>query len=189
MSWVSRLREGREWVTAWDRDLTRQLALPEGATWRRRGVVLGAHLGDGLLWLLLALSALLWGDGSLKEVALQSLLGMMACGGSAALIKFSLRRRRPAGAPGEGFLFSPYDLYSFPSGHAVRMACLTALLGASYPPFALLLCGLTLVTLLSRLHLGLHYLSDIVAGVVIGLGLALGVMALWGPLPLQVAIP
>jgi len=64
--------------------------------------------------------------------------------------------------------------------HRLPIFGITYLLGASYPSFALLLCGLTLATLPSRLHLGLHYLSDIVAGLVIGLALALGVMALWG---------
>jgi undecaprenyl-diphosphatase len=179
VSWVGHLWEGRKWIAAWDRDLAQRLALPEGAVWRRRGAALGAHVGDSLLWLLLALSALLWGEGRLKEVALQCLLGVAISAASAAWIKFSLRRGRPPGAPGEGSFFSPYDRYSFPSGHAVRMACLTLLVGASYPPFAPLLCGLTLTTLLSRLYLGLHYLSDIMAGVVIGLGLALGVLALW----------
>jgi len=131
------------------------------------------------LWLALAFSALLWGDGRLKTVAMQCLLGIAISAGSAAWIKFSLRRGRPPGAPGEGSFFSPYDHYSFPSGHAVRMACLTAILGVGYPPFAPLLCGLTLITLLSRLQLGLHYLSDMVAGVVIGLTLGLGIVVLW----------
>jgi len=180
VSWVGRLREGRESIAAWDRDLTQRLALPEGAVWRRGGAALGAHVGDGLLWLLLALSAVRWGGGPLKEVALQSLLGMAVSAGSATWIKFSLRRRRPPGAPGEGFFFSPYDRYSFPSGHAVRMGCLTLLLGATHPPFALLLCGLTLVTLLSRLCLGLHYLSDVAAGAVLGVGLGLAIIVLWG---------
>jgi len=180
VSWIGRLGEGREWITAWDRDLTQRLALPEGAVWRRRGAALGAHVGDGLLWLLLALSALWWGDGPLKGVALQSLLGMAVSAGSATWIKFSLRRRRPPGAPAEGFFFSPYDRYSFPSGHAVRMGCLTLVLGARYPVSAPLLCGLTLVTLVSRLRLGVHHLSDMVAGAVIGLGLGLGIAVLWG---------
>ena len=179
MSWVARLGEGRAWVATWDRNLARQLTLPERAVWRRRGAVLGAHVGDGLLWLLLALSALLWGDGQLREMAVQALLGMIVSAALTTWIKFSLRRGRPPGAPGAGLLFSSHDHYSFPSGHAVRMACLSVLLGAGYPPFAPLLCGLTMVTLLSRLHLGLHYPSDVVAGVAFGSGLGLGIVALW----------
>ena len=179
MSWMDHLWEGRKWITARDRELAQRLALPDGAVWRRGAVTLGAHVGDSLGWLLLALLALLWGDSHLRGVALQSLLGIAVSAGMAAWIKFSLRRGRPPGALEEGSFVSPYDHYSFPSGHAVRMACLTLLIGVSYPPFTPLLCGLTLITLLSRLHLGLHYLSDIVAGVVIGLGLGLGVTALW----------
>jgi undecaprenyl-diphosphatase len=188
VSWVGYLWEGTKWITACDRDLAQRLALPDGAVWRRRGATLGAHVGDSLIWLLLAVSALLWGDGRLKEVGLQSLLGVAVSAGLAAWIKFSLRRERPSGALGEGFFSSSYDHYSFPSGHAVRMACLTVLLGTSYPSFAPLLCCLTLLTLLSRLRLGLHYLSDIVAGVAIGLGLGLGTILLWEQLPLEVFI-
>ena len=179
MSWVGRLGEGRKWIGTWDRDLAQRLALPEGAIWRRRGAALAAHAGDSLLWLLLALSALLWGGSQLREVAVKSLLGVVTSAGTSAWIKFSLRRGRPPSAPGEGSFFSPYDHYSFPSGHAVRMACLALLLGAAYPPFAPLLCGLTLAILISRLQLGLHYLSDIVAGVLIGAGLGLGILVLW----------
>jgi undecaprenyl-diphosphatase len=188
VSWVGHLWEGRKWVTACDRDLAQRLALPEGAVWRRRGATLGAHVGDSLIWLLLALSVLLWGDGRLKEVGLQSLLGIAVSAGLAAWIKFRLRRGRPPGAPGEGSFFSSHDRYSFPSGHAVRMGCLTLLLAAGYPSLAPFLCGLTLITLFSRLYLGLHYLSDTVAGVVIGLGLGLGTILLCEQLPLEVFI-
>jgi undecaprenyl-diphosphatase len=184
VSWGGRLREGGEWIAAWDGSLVERLALPEGAIWRRRGLALGAHIGDSLLWLLLALCALWWGDGAQKEVALQCLLGIAVSAGTATWIKFGLRRLRPPYASGEGYLFSRYDRYSFPSGHAVRMGCLALLLGANYPPLALLLCALTLANLLSRLHLGLHYLSDIVAGAVVGLGLGLAIMAFWEQLAL-----
>lgn len=179
MGWVGYLWESRKWITGWDRDLTQRLSIPQSSVWRRRLFALGAHAGDSLLWLLLALSTLLWGDSHLKEVAMKSLLGMVTSAGCAAWIKFSLRRGRPPGAPGEGAYFSPYDHYSFPSGHAVRMACLTLLVGVSYPSSVPLLFALTVFTIISRLYLGLHYLSDIVAGVMLGLALGLGISILW----------
>jgi len=188
VSLVDRCKELTDRAIACDSEISRQLTVAEGTLWRRRGAAVGAHLGDGLLWLLLALSALLWGDASLKGVALQSLTAMIVSAGSVTLIKFSLRRRRPL-EPAEGFFFSRYDHYSFPSGHAARMACLTLLMWASHPSFTLPLCALTLATLLSRLHLGLHYLSDIIGGLVIGLCLGLGVTALWAQLLAQVPIP
>lgn len=188
MSLLGRCKQVAGWAAACDSEISRQLTEAGEGVWPRRAATVGAHLGDGLPWLLLALSALLWGDAPLRGVALQSLMGMMACAGSVTLIKFVLRRRRPL-QPAGGFFFSRYDRYSFPSGHAARMACLTLLLQARHPSFALPLCGLTLATLLSRLHLGIHYLSDVIAGLVIGLCLGLGVGALWDRLLPEVLIP
>jgi undecaprenyl-diphosphatase len=183
MSWLDRLCEGRAWLAVRDRDLTRRLTLPKGATWPRRGAALGAHMGDSLLWLVLVLAAFQWGDHRVREVSLQSLLGIVVTGGLATWMKLRISRERPSGSTGGTFFASSYDRHSFPSGHAVRMACLTLVAGASYRPLVPALCGLTLITLISRLSLGLHYLSDMVAGAMIGLSLGLGILLLWEQIP------
>lgn len=92
-----------------------------------------------------------------------------------AVLKFTVRRARPdltdpvAGAPG----------YSFPSGHAfggtVGCTLLVLVLGALLPTVwrrvALVVAALAIVTVcFARVFLGVHYLSDVVAGSVLGFG-------------------
>ena len=82
-------------------------------------------------------------------------------------IKFTIRRRRPEGEWG-GFYRST-DPHSFPSGHAAR-AMLIAILAIGLGPgwLAILLCIWAPLVALARVAMGLHYVSDIAAGVVLG---------------------
>jgi membrane-associated phospholipid phosphatase len=114
----------------------------------------------------------------------------LALGGSAVLnaaLKLLFHRPRPELA------FVHLDTYSFPSGHAaVSTATFTTiafLLGRRYRSLrARLVISLgTLVAILlvgfSRLYLGAHYLSDVLAGISVGFGwamLCLIAYTLWG---------
>jgi undecaprenyl-diphosphatase len=74
----------------------------------------------------------------------------------------------------------PPDRFSFPSGHTITAFAITFSLGLYYP---VLLAGLVFCAgsvAASRLILGLHYLSDVLAGMLIGT--AIGVAAFeWTP--------
>ncbi|MAM59737.1 MAG: phosphatase PAP2 family protein [Salinicola sp.] len=66
----------------------------------------------------------------------------------------------------------PVDRYSFPSGHTLHAVMFTSLTAASSPqllPVVLPLAGLIAI---SRVVLGLHYVSDVIVGALIGAGLA-----------------
>jgi undecaprenyl-diphosphatase len=96
---------------------------------------------------------------------LASIAGLAA---SVLLIKLVVRRRRPEGE--WGAIYRNTDPHSFPSGHAAR-AILLAVLAVAWGPWwlaAVLLPWAPLVAL-SRVAMGLHYLSDVVAGAVLGL--------------------
>lgn len=71
-------------------------------------------------------------------------------------------------APGDAYL-------SFPSGHAALSAALVTSWGASYPRWYVLGPGALWATAiaLSRVHLGVHYPSDILVGSIVGTGVAL----------------
>lgn len=91
------------------------------------------------------------------------------------LVKFSVRRRRPAGEWGN--IYRSTDPHSFPSGHAARAAMLAVLgLGLGPPWFGVALLLWAPLVSLARVAMGLHYLSDVVAGVF--LGVIAGVVAL-----------
>ncbi|HKR75476.1 MAG TPA: phosphatase PAP2 family protein [Rhodanobacter sp.] len=147
---------------------------------RAVGVFFGAisRLGDGMFWyaLMLALIAL---DGRRGLLAATH----MAATGLAALLLYRLlkrhtRRPRPfRTCPGVIAHVPPLDEFSFPSGHTLQAMGFTIVALAWYPLLAPLLLGFTALVATSRVILGLHYPSDVLAA--IGIGGALGTLSLW----------
>ena len=69
---------------------------------------------------------------------------------------------------------APLDRCSFPSGHTLHAVAFTVVALAYYPQLAWLLIPFASFVAVSRVILGLHYPSDVVAGAVIGALLARG---------------
>lgn len=147
---------------------------------RAVGVFFGAisRLGNGLFWyaLMLALVAL---DGWRGLLA----AAHMAATGLAALLLYRLlkqhtRRPRPFHTcPGVIAHVPPLDEFSFPSGHTLQAVGFTVVALAWYPLLAPPLLAFTALVAASRVILGLHYPSDVLAAV--GIGGALGALSLW----------
>jgi len=72
------------------------------------------------------------------------------------------------------------DRYSFPSGHTMHAVLFLALTASHAPWLAPSLVPLVLLIAVSRVGLGLHYLSDVAAGALLGLLFALASLALVG---------
>ncbi|MBS0580206.1 MAG: phosphatase PAP2 family protein [Proteobacteria bacterium] len=149
------------------------LALP------RRLFQVASRLGDGIIWyVLLALLPLLYGAAALRPVL------VMALTGSVGVLLYSLLKRifvreRPfithraidrAGAP--------LDRYSFPSGHTLHAVSFTWQAGAHFPELLWVLLPLAAMIAASRVVLGLHYPSDVLAGAGLGAALAAAGLAL-----------
>ena len=83
-------------------------------------------------------------------------------------LKFIIRRRRPEGEWGS--IYRNTDPHSFPSGHAAR-AFLIAVLASGMGPIglALALWAWAPLVALARVAMGVHYMSDVVAGFVVGI--------------------
>ncbi|UZD66942.1 phosphatase PAP2 family protein [Marinobacter sp. AN1] len=62
----------------------------------------------------------------------------------------------------------PLDRYSFPSGHTLHAVCFTTVLALTLPALALVVLPFTLAVAASRVVLGLHYPSDVLAGALVG---------------------
>jgi undecaprenyl-diphosphatase len=62
----------------------------------------------------------------------------------------------------------PLDRFSFPSGHTLHAVAFCSVGLTYYPELAWLLLPFTLMVGMSRVILGLHYPSDVIAGAAIG---------------------
>ncbi|MBI1879571.1 MAG: phosphatase PAP2 family protein [Chloroflexi bacterium] len=137
-----------------------------------------------LLGLDARLSQLLWLYGlgwlgakaQLCQVVLMMALLVLAAMLLVTLIKFTVRRRRPR-PPGE-FVTFQYDAYSFPSGHAARLAALAVSVMFFDPLLGWGFVGLAIGVAGARIAVGIHYLSDVI------IGLGLGALVAWAGLTL-----
>jgi len=137
--------------------------------------ILISHSGDSWFWLA-GLALLLWrGTAYWQEKAGILFGGIIATALVVMVLKFTIRRRRPTGEWGQ--IYRRTDPHSFPSGHAARALMLAVVslgIGPSWLGFVLLVWA-PLVGL-ARVAMGLHYLSDVLAGWL--LGLATGLLTL-----------
>lgn len=149
--------------------------LKEQPRFIRAIAVVLAHSGDSWFWVV-GLGLLWWlGTDYWKRLALVMLIGIVITALIVLLIKFTVRRRRPEGEWGR--IYRSTDPHSFPSGHAARSAMLAVIalgLGPIWLGLSLLLWA-PLVSL-ARIILGVHYPSDILAGM--ALGIIMGVLIL-----------
>lgn len=155
-----------------DRRLSAKLRLkPEKRLlWTLSGFL--AHSGDSWFWL--AALFIVWLAGSHIWHTRAALLatGILVLAVLVLVVKFSVRRSRPSGDWGS--IYRSTDPHSFPSGHAARSALITVMafgLGTGWPGLLILLWA-PLVSL-ARVAMSLHYLSDVVAGIVLGIGMGL----------------
>ena len=135
-----------------------------------------AHSGDSWFWWA-GLAVLWWrGNAFWRPWTLTVLLSIIVLAVIVLAIKFSIRRRRPAGEWGS--IYRITDPHSFPSGHAARAMLIFVLaLGLGPAWLAILLCIWMPLVALARVAMGVHYLSDVVAGLVLG-GFAGGIVLL-----------
>ncbi|MBM7502819.1 phosphatase PAP2 family protein [Agromyces aurantiacus] len=133
---------------------------------------IGSGLLSGLVVPALVIGALLvWRR---PWAALFFLVAVLASSGLTRLVKLLVGRVRP-----EDILVHP-DFGSFPSGHSSNAAVIATALGLIFMRTWVWVAGAvyTVLMMLSRMYLGAHWLSDTVAGLLIGAGAALIV---WAP--------
>jgi undecaprenyl-diphosphatase len=156
-----------ERLLALDANHSFRLRIAEKPGPARSLAILFAHSGDSWFWL--AGLGLVWwlGPDAWQKRAAVMLVSTLVLAVIVMTIKFTVRRQRPAGEWGN--IYRRTDPHSFPSGHAAR-AVLLAVLALGMGPiwFGLLLLLWAPLVVLARVAMGVHYLSDVLAGATIG---------------------
>ncbi|OBZ11612.1 phosphoesterase [Bacillus sp. FJAT-27264] len=115
-----------------------------------------------------------------RTTALQALASLAVSHVPVAIAKKLYPRRRPYLAlPGTRTFRNPLKDHSFPSGHTTAIFAWLVPYMAAFPALTSVLLPMGCIVGFSRMYLGLHYPSDVLAGAVIGTGVAAGTIALW----------
>lgn len=166
---MSRLETGLERLRLWDSALCVRFNGAVRFAPVRTAFRIVSRLGDGVFWYSLMLALLATG-GTAAFGPVGRMVGTgLACTLIYKWLKSKTSRPRPfavenavrAGA-------DPLDPFSFPSGHTLHAVAFSMVAIAFYPALAWVLVPFTLLVAASRVVLGLHYPSDVLAGAVLG---------------------
>lgn len=160
-------------INQWDRAWCLRLNQASRRAWVRRLFGAVSRLGDGVFWygLMLALLAV-QGWRAVAPVMHMLAVGVV-CLAVYKWLKGKTSRPRPFELNREISLgAAPLDQFSFPSGHTLHAFAFSIVVLAYYPMLAWLVAPFTLLVAASRLVLGLHYPTDVLAGAMIGASIA-----------------
>jgi undecaprenyl-diphosphatase len=147
---------------------------------RAVGLFFGAisRLGDGVFWYsLMAVLAVVGGKHGAYAAIQMALTGLTALALYRLLKRWTRRPRPFRVCPGVIAHVPPLDEFSFPSGHTLQAVSFSVVAISWFPALAPPLIGFTSLIAASRVILGLHYPSDVLAA--IGIGGALGTASVY----------
>ncbi len=136
-------------------------------------------LGDGIAWYgLMAALLLRYRNEAVIPVLHMMIIGLL-CTAGYKLLKAHTSRPRPYQVHRSiRHFIAPLDQFSFPSGHTLHAVAFSLIAVAYYPALTAALTVFSALVAASRVVLGLHYPSDVVAGAAIGGGIALASLKL-----------
>jgi len=137
--------------------------------WFHVCMVAATRLGDGWAWVAVLLAVPLHRDparGLAEGLLAATVVNVVLVG-----LKRCCRRERPALRGWEPEIAAP-DQFSFPSGHTMNAFAVAVLVSARVPAAAPPALVIASSIGASRVVLGLHYPSDVVAGALLGSALA-----------------
>jgi undecaprenyl-diphosphatase len=167
------------YIATRDQRLMKKINAWRAPRWIRVWMIVATRMGDGWLWYSMGLIVLLFGGAeryaALGSAALSSSIGILLF----IKLKRLFNRSRPKSVePHCWATLLPPDRFSFPSGHSITAFAVAIPLGLFYPPLmiGLIFCALSIAC--SRILLGLHFLSDVLAGCAIGIALGFAAVAI-----------
>ena len=159
-----------------DHKVSHRMRVAETPGALRQIALLMGHSGDSWFWAAGLLLVLWLGTPVYRHWASVSLVAVLVGAITVLTIKFTIKRSRPEGDMGQ--IYRKTDPHSFPSGHAVRSLMLGVIaLGIAPTWLGVLLIIWGPLVGIARVSIGVHYISDVLAGWLLGLLFGLG--AIW----------
>ena len=164
-----------------DARLSNQMRVAEKPGALRAIAAFFAHSGDSWFWWAALFLLWLFSGPYWREWEVVEFFGIGVLAAVVFAIKFSVKRRRPEGEWGS--IYRNTDPHSFPSGHAAR-AFMIAVVGTALGPawLAIVLWIWAPVVALARVSMGVHYVSDVVAGAALGIVVAILGLQIYEPI-------
>jgi len=160
-----------------DRRLMQRMNRWRAPRWIRIWMIAATRMGDGWIWY--GLGFILLAYGGPQRFSAVCAAGTAAVAGVFVFKALKRLSQRPRPCQLEPHCWSkvlPPDRFSFPSGHTMTAFSIALVVSYFYPSLEGPLFFLALSIAMSRIVLGMHYLSDVLAGVI--LGIALGCSAI-----------
>jgi undecaprenyl-diphosphatase len=170
------LARAKSTLSAPDINLMRRCNRWRAPRWFRWWMLLATRAGDGWLWGLIGIAVLLSPD-AFRFRAIEA----AACAVTAGMLMFHKVKRvfcrtRPRDIEPHCWAhIVTRDKFSFPSGHSTTAFAVALSLGNFYPEIMPLLLILAANVAISRVIVGMHFLTDVLAGS--GIGALLGYVA------------
>lgn len=137
--------------------------------WIRLWMICATRGGDGWLWYAMGLAIALFGGDERGAALLAATIAVATGIGLFLYLKRTFRRKRPCALePHCWATLLPPDQFSFPSGHTITAFAVAVTVGHFYPSLTPVLLFFATSIALSRVVLGMHFLSDVIAGAAIG---------------------
>ncbi len=165
-------RAVRGYIESHDHRLMRRLNNWRPPRWFRVWMLLVTRLGDGWLWYALGMVIFFFGGEQRFRTLLSGATAVLAGIVLFRLLKTAGRRRRPCHLASHCWAtILPPDKFSFPSGHTITAFAMAISIAHFYPQCYAYLLFLAASIAFSRIVLGMHFLSDVLAGAAIGIAL------------------
>jgi len=156
-----------------DLRLMQRLNRWQAPRWVRVWMLAATRGGDGWLWAAAGFAILLLGGPNRYRAAgVASVVALLAALLFLTLKRLAVRKRPCHVQPHCWATLLPPDRFSFPSGHTLMAFALAGSIAAFYPDISPMLYFCAYSIGLSRVLLGMHFLSDVIAGAVLGWWLA-----------------
>jgi undecaprenyl-diphosphatase len=137
--------------------------------WIRVWMVCATRFGDGWFWYALGLCLLRYGGPQRWNAMAAATLAAAAGVAAFRVLKKASHRARPCALePHCWSAILPPDQFSFPSGHSITAFSVSVAVGLFYSELQTPLLFVAASIAVSRIVLGMHFLSDVIVGSLMG---------------------